>query len=186
MDIGVIARRYAKALLKYAIEEHAEDLVYKEVLHFIDSYENCKQVADLLGNPIAETAKKERVLCAAASDNVSPVFRNFVRLVLQNHRETYVLFICHSYVTLYRELKRICIGRLTTAVPVSTEVSERLEKWMEEKSAPYTDVIMESHTDPNLLGGFIFEIDDRRIDASIASQFEKIKKQFIEKNKRIV
>jgi F-type H+-transporting ATPase subunit delta len=40
--------------------------------------------------------------------------------------------------------------------------------------------------DPKILGGFIFEIDDYRLDASVATQFEKIKKQFIEKNKRIV
>lgn len=186
MDIGVIARRYAKALLKYAIEEHAEDLVYDEVQQFIDSYGKYRQIAELLGNPLSKLEKKESILCSAASDDASPVFRSFIRLVLQNHRETYMLFICHSYVSLYRELKKICIGRLTTAVPVSDEISGRLEKWMEEHSAPYTDVIMESHTDPNLLGGFIFEIDDRRIDASIASQFEKIKKHFIEKNKRIV
>ena len=38
----------------------------------------------------------------------------------------------------------------------------------------------------DILGGFIFQIDDMRLDASVRQQFELIKKQFIEKNKRIV
>ena len=40
MDIGVIAKRYAKALLLFAQEEKAEDIVYKEVLQVIKSYDN--------------------------------------------------------------------------------------------------------------------------------------------------
>jgi F0F1-type ATP synthase delta subunit len=36
------------------------------------------------------------------------------------------------------------------------------------------------------LGGFRLTIDDLQLDASVATQFERIKKQFVEQNKRIV
>ena len=39
---------------------------------------------------------------------------------------------------------------------------------------------------PDLIGGFIFTINDLRIDASIRRQLDTLKKQFIEKNRRIV
>ena len=44
MDIGVIAKRYAKALLLFAQEQKAEDTVYQEVLQFIDSYGKVEQL----------------------------------------------------------------------------------------------------------------------------------------------
>ncbi|MBQ0057058.1 MAG: F0F1 ATP synthase subunit delta [Bacteroidales bacterium] len=186
MDIGVIAKRYAKALLLFAQEEKAEDLVYQEVLQFIESYSKVPQLATVLGNPLLPAKKKEMVICQAASTEVSPVFQKFATLVVAHRRESFMLFIAHSFVTLYRELKHISIGKLITAVPANEVVAKRLEKMIEKRSENSIDVIMETTVDPNILGGFIFQLDDMRLDASVSTQFEQIKKQFIEKNKRII
>ena len=88
--------------------------------------------------------------------------------------------------TLYRKLKHISIGKLITAVPVNQEVSSRLEKMVKEQSQGAVDVLLDAKVDPSIMGGFIFQIDDLRLDASVRSQFEQIKKQFVEKNKRII
>ena len=186
MDIGVIAKRYAKALLSFAQEEKAEDTVYQEVLQFIDSWEKVDQLAKVLGNPLLPAEQKKQVICQAASTEVSSVFQKFATLVVAHRRESFMLFIAHSYVTLYREYKHISIGKLITAVPASEAVAKRLEKMVEERSQNSIDVILETTVDPNILGGFIFQLDDMRLDASVSTQFEQIKKQFIEKNKRII
>lgn len=186
MDIGVIAKRYAKALLDYALEEKLEDTVYQEVLQLILSYKEVPKLAEVLGNPLLPTEQKEKVICQAASTEVSPVFQKFAALVVAHRRESFMLFIAHSYVSLYRELKHISIGKLITAVPCSDAVSDRLEKLIEDRSQNSVDVIMDRYTDPDIMGGFIFQIDDLRLDASVKTQFDQIKKQFIEKNKRII
>ena len=186
MDIGVIAKRYAKALLLFAQEEKAEDTVYKEALQFIDSYAKVPQLAKVLGNPLLPSEQKEKVICQAASTEVSSVFQKFATLVVAHRRESFMLFIAHNFITLYRELKHISIGKLITAVPASEAVANRLEKMIEARSQNSVDVIMETSVDPNILGGFIFQLDDMRLDASVSTQFEQIKKQFIEKNKRII
>ena len=189
MDIGVIAKRYAKALLVYAKEQHAEDRVYNEILMFAQSYRKIPEVKDVLSNPLLPTTKKVSILCQAASTDVGPVYRKFAQLVVEHHRESIMIFIAHAYVSLYREEKHISIGHLITAVPVSDKESDRLENWVEKKAMEMgeaTDLIMDKHVDPNILGGFIFEVDDLRLDVSVRSQFERIKKQFIEKNKRII
>ena len=189
MDIGVIGKRYAKSLLDYAIEQHAEDQVYKEMLMFRKSYNEIPEVKDVLGNPLLQDQQKVQLICQAASTEASSVFRKFAELVVKNNRESCFVFMAYSYVNMYRKLKHISIGRLITAVPVADKEADRLEKWMEQKAVEVgqaTDVILDKKVDPNILGGFIFEIDDYRLDASVASQFELIKKQFIEKNKRIV
>lgn len=186
MDIGVIAKRYAKALLLFAQEEKAEDQVYKEVLQWMNSYREVPQLATVLGNPLLPAEEKAKVICQAASTEASSVFQKFATLVVAHRRESFMLFIAHNYITLYRELKHISIGKLITAVPVAEAQTNRLEKMIEERSQNSIDVIMETTVDPNILGGFIFQLDDMRLDASVSTQFEQIKKQFIEKNKRII
>ena len=83
-------------------------------------------------------------------------------------------------------MKHISVGKLITAVPADKRISTRLEKMIEDRSQNSIEVIMETKVDPNILGGFIFQLDDMRLDASVSTQFEQIKKQFIEKNKRII
>lgn len=186
MDIGIIAKRYAKALLEFAQASKTEDTVYAEVQQFIESWNKVPQLAQILGNPLLPASQKEMVICQAASTAVSPTFQKFTALVVAHRRESFMLFIAHSYVSLYRKLKHISIGKLITAVPASEAVASRLEKMVEAESKDSVDVILETSTDPDILGGFIFQIDDLRLDASVRSQFDQIKKQFIEKNKRII
>lgn len=187
MDTGVIAKRYATALLQYAQEQQAEDTLYTEVTQFIATCRALPDFVHTLSNPLLKSDEKVQLLCQAAShQQCSPVFQQFAGLVVAHRRESFMLFIAHSYIRLYRQLKHISIGYLQTAVPVSEQVSRRLEDWIEEQAKHSTDVIMKTEVDPSLMGGFIFRIDDYRMDASVATQFERIKKQFIEKNKRIV
>jgi len=187
MDIGVIAKRYAKALLDFAVEQKCEDTVYKEVLQFAATYREVPQLSQVLGNPLLPQQQKIDYLCKAVSATApSDVFKKFAALVVAHRRDSFMLFIAHNFVTLYRELKHISIGKLITAVPVADKEKKRLEKMVENHSKNSVDVILETSVDPDILGGFIFQIDDMRLDASVRQQFELIKKQFIEKNKRIV
>ena len=187
MDIGVIAKRYAKALLDYAVEEKCEDQVYQEILQLITSYREVPELAKVLGNPLLPQRQKTDVLTRAVTlTTPSDVYRKFAALVVAHRRESFMLFIAHNFVTLYRALKHISIGKLITAVPVSEQVAKRLEKMVEDYSHNAVDVILETSVDPDIQGGFIFQIDDLRLDASVRQQFEQIKKQFIEKNQRII
>ena len=47
-------------------------------------------------------------------------------------------------------------------------------------------MLFEHRVDPSIIGGFIFEIDGLRLDASTAAQLKSVRRQFIEKNRRIV
>ena len=45
---------------------------------------------------------------------------------------------------------------------------------------------LQTDVDPSIEGGFVFDINDFRLDASIATQLKRVKQQFIDKNRRIV
>lgn len=186
MNIGVIAKRYAKALLAYAVEKGQERVVYDEATTFIGAYRRMPDLREALDNPLLPDRTKADLICEAGSKRCSDVLRRFATLVVARRRAPLMLFIAHSYTLLYRELKHISIGRLTTAVPVSQAVRRRLVDMVKAHTQDASEVILETRVNERIIGGFVFMIGDRQIDASIASQFERIKKQFIEKNKRIV
>ena len=60
----------------------------------------------------------------------------------------------------------------------------RLRDVIESKTGCKLD--LKTEVDPTLIGGFIFEVDDLLLDASVSRQIDIIRRQFIEKNRRIV
>jgi len=104
--------------------------------------------------------------------------------VLKNNREQFLQFICLSFLDLYRKLKHIGVGKLITAVPVDKETEERIRN--SAGAILHAQMELETVVDPSIEGGFVFDINDYRLDASIATQLKRVKQQFIDKNRRIV
>lgn len=186
MDIGIVSMRYAKALMEYVKSTGAEETLYKEFCTLERSFRKHPDLRMALENPILTIREKFSLICTAAVGNASAgrEFTRFITLVLRNRRENYLQYICLSFLNLYRKDKHIGVGKLITAVPVSRDVWERIR----DSASTLLHAHMELHTevDPAIEGGFVFDINDFRLDASIATQLKKVKRQFIDKNRRIV
>lgn len=76
------------------------------------------------------------------------------------------------------------MGRLTTAVAVNKETEERIRN--SAGMILHAQMELETVVDPSIEGGFIFDVNDYRLDASITTQLKRVKQQFIDKNRRIV
>lgn len=186
MDIGIVSMRYAKALMAYAKDTQTEESLYVAMKMLERSFRRQPELVDVLENPILPAKEKFKLICVAALGNESPSreFSRFVSLVLKNGREGMLRYICLCFLHLYRKDKHIGVARLITAVPVSSEVEERIRK----SASTLLHACMELRTevDASIDGGFVFDINDYRLDASIATQLKRVKEQFIDKNRRIV
>ncbi len=184
MNTGIISNRYAKALFAYASEEHCEDTVYKEMQVLFRSFLEVRQLRIVLVNPVLSEEEKASLIFTAAGGNVSDQLKHFVHLVLKEKRENFFQFIANSYLEIYRKEKNINIGRLTTVVPVDNSVLERLKKFISDRAKGSVD--FQSKEDPSLIGGFILDIDTYRIDASVSTQLNTIKREYEKKNMKLV
>lgn len=186
MDIGVISIRYARALMAYAQEQDVEDILYEEFSRLAYSFYKFPELRYVLSNPVLPKKEKCSLICTAANgeDKTSPAFIRFIRLVLKQHREFYLQFMALSFLDLYRKKKHIGVGYLVTAVPIDDKTREEIRQI----AGAYIHAEMELNTfvDPAIEGGFVFDINDYRLDASVATQLKRVKQQFIERNKRIV
>ena len=172
MDIGVISVRYARALLKSAIEQKLDDAVYQEMQLLAKSYIEVPQLRQTIDNPMLSKDKKEALLLTAVGGDPTPLTRAFIALVLKEDREPVMQFIANSYVTLYRQQKNVIRGRLITAAAVSPETEQKMRKMVESKTNGTVE--FESQVNPDIIGGFILEYDTYRMDASVKTKLNSI------------
>ncbi|AVM51986.1 ATP synthase F1 subcomplex delta subunit [Bacteroides zoogleoformans] len=186
MDIGIISMRYAKALMGYAKSVGAEELLYKRFDMLHRSFSKYPELSKALANPVLTVREKFALICTAAAGDapIGREFTRFISLVLKNRRESFLQYICLSFLSLYRKDKHIAVGRLITSVPVNRAIWERIRD--SASSLLHVSMELQTEVDPTIGGGFIFDINDFRLDASVATQLKKVKQQFVDKNRRIV
>ena len=172
MDIGVISVRYARALLKSAIDARLEDQVYREMMTVAKSYVDVPALRQTIDNPMLSKDKKEALLTVAAGEQPSALTKAFITLVLKEDRENVMQFMANSYVTLYRQQKNIIRGKLTTAARVSAETEQKMRQMVQSKTNGTVE--FETEVNPEIIGGFILEYDTFRMDASVKSKLNNI------------
>ncbi len=160
MDAGLIATRYARALLLYAREERTEAPVYEDAQKLLDALQDQRSLTSCI-------------------EGLSQTLRHFVALVIRNKRVEYLPAILHNFRVLYRQDHGITRAWLTTATE-DPELAGKLTTLM--KLQGFTRIDFRTEVNPDLIGGFILQIEDKRLDASIASQLRTIRKEWEEKN----
>ena len=173
----MIPVRYAKALFEFATEKGCDGRVYGQM---------GKLAAAFVREPELRRVESEKLklVYAACGGDPGEVLERFAQLVLHNRRERFLQWIALMYREQYRKAHGISTGRLETAVPVTPDTERRLKELIEAQTRGKLE--LEASVKPDLIGGFVFEMNCERLDASVATQLRSIKRQFAEKNRRIV
>lgn len=158
MNTGIISSRYAKALLRLVDETGNGDAVYAQVLQ-------------ILKEPDSMPGRLE------------PEISRLVTLLVTNNRISHVKFILHRFIEMYNASRGRHVAMLKTAVS-SPELEKRIKDLLQDRLGG--EIILHTETDPSIIGGFTLNVDDRLLDASVSSQLEEIRRQLIDKNRRIV
>ncbi|WP_311440309.1 F0F1 ATP synthase subunit delta [Hoylesella buccalis] len=175
MAVGVISVRYARALLKCAMELNLEDQVYQEMITLADQYNHVPELRSTIDNPMLDKDKKQALLQAACGKNLSELTERFIHLVLHEGRDNVMQMMATSYITLYRKQKNIISGRLITATTVTPEVEQKMKQMVQSKSQGTVE--FQTEVDPDIIGGFILEYDSYRMDASVQTKLDNILKE---------
>lgn len=184
MNAGPIAHRYAKALLKLVQETGTGEVVYSQACVLALRMQDVRQFADVIQkHPEIGIDRKIDIICAAVGEPLADELDRFVRLVCVNKRMEHFMRIMLSFIDQYRELCGIKVGQLVTAMP-APELKASLEAVMHEKTG--AKVLLEESVDESLIGGFILQVEDLRMDASVQTQLRRLHNELVEKANRIV
>ncbi len=182
MNTGKISARYAKALYKFAEESKHESDVYEAMKLVSASFSSVPQLREAMINPTISKQKKVNLLITAAGTQVCEEYKRFVDLVIEHKREDYFQSISLVYQDLYRKEKNIVISQLVTASPVSDAEIERMRKAVQSVSSG--SVEFETSVDPDLIGGFVLNVETYQLDASIKGQLRSVRDSLLNNNSK--
>lgn len=168
------ASRYAQALLELAVEQNQLEQVYADMQTFAQAVAETKEFQVFLNNPVINSNKKKEVLNTVFAD-FAKLTTLFIGLVTANRRENVLPFIAESFIQQYKAHKGIVAVTVYTANKLDTAVREQIINKI--KPAIQGDIELTEQVNPDLIGGFIVEMGDTRIDASVASQFNNLKQR---------
>lgn len=186
MNRSIVISRYARTLVKYVRESGHGEIVCSEAevlfraIHSVPDLKRMTEAADDVVSPF----DKKKLLQSALGNRMSQELSRFLTLLNRNGRMELVEDILRDFVDLYRRSVGVRKAHLTTVSEPSERLLQRLKALVKQKTGD--DVIIEVDVDPGLIGGFVFDIDDYLLDASVKRQLDLIREQFVERNRRII
>ena len=173
------ALRYAKAMLSFAQESKAADVVAKDMHALISLLHEKKEVQRVLENPILPVAEKKAVL-KELFPQASPETLKLFSLLAVKNRLSILAATGEQYVQLYAQTQ----GEVTAIVTTAVGLTPSLKQLVLEKAKGLTkeNVQLENKINPEIIGGFILKIGDLQYDASVSHQLKSIKETLINTN----
>lgn len=187
MNEGIIASRYAAAFLQLVRETGSGERTVSQVETLIRAFSEVPGLKAAVTDQAAVSPSRKIVLLEAALGE-SPMeedLRRFINLLITNKRIGLVADAFRSFVLTYYRSIGVRKGVLkVAAVNEGTQnlVSD-LRKLLESDGITLE---IEVREDPGLIGGFVFDLDDSILDASVAHQLAKIRKHYVEHNRLLI
>lgn len=181
MNQGLIPRRYAKALYKFALEHGNDTVIYKLMNTLVESFVANPDLQTVMSNPFVGDADKRKLLMTAAGAKESDKdFADFLKLLVDNNRIDMIQSIALAYRDLYRQEHHIYEVSVTSAAPLDAEEEQRLKSMI---AARLFGGSMEykASVDPDLIGGFVIRINNERLDASVENELRQMRIKLLSK-----
>ena len=169
------ATRYAKSIIELAKEQKVLDEVYSDMQLFSAVIEENRVFAVMLKNPIINHDKKRNVLHALFDTRMNKLTILAFDLITKKNRESILAEISTELQVQYNALKGLQVAEITTTINLDDELRKKFNELVADisgKKAKLKEVVDES-----IVAGFVLNVGDRRLDQSIKTQLNNIKRE---------
>src|SRR6056297_222730 len=177
MSVKRIAGRYARSLLQDAREKYLVESVYEELVSLHDLIKGNDELDHFLGSPIIANEKKANALLAILGDGRQKITKSFLQLVCSKGRAPQLVDIIEAYIAQYQALKEITKVSIQTAAALDESALQSIEKSIRNLKGVRKHIEWEHEVDPDLIGGFVVQFDDKIYDASVVHQLNTLRKK---------
>ena len=167
------ARRFAQAA--FQIAEEADRLAeWKQDLTTIAQTLQNEELATLLDSPQVPVANKLKMLDEVLGDGIDPLARNVAGLLASRSAVALMPEIIDHFEAMLDASQGVVRADVTTVVKLTVDQVVRLTKTLGEVVG--ADVSVESHVDPEVLGGMVARVGDRVIDGSVRTKLQTMRR----------
>lgn len=164
---------YATALLEIAQSQNSIDAISADVNSLLSLLSESDDLRQLITSPLISVDDQKAVLARVLGDQVQPVFRNFLMVLVERRRIFCLEGVCKEFQAQLRVLNQAVLAEVTTAAPLNDQQRQSiLEKVTAMTGARQVD--LDVQVDTTLVGGVIIKVGSQVIDASLRGQLRQI------------
>lgn len=173
MLVEQLVQKYAQAVYELAAEKNQIVEVEAQLSTVVQTITSHSQLATFLYHPRVPIQAKKNLLKSVFSEELTVYVLNFLLLIVDKRRESFLPHIIEQFAALVNEARNIAIAQVTTVMPLSDKEKNDLTQ----KLAVVTgkNIRLQIHTDPSIIGGVIVRIGDKLIDGSVKRQLDRLK-----------
>lgn len=170
-----IAKRYSRALIESAGSE--VDAIRNDLGLINETINSSSDLKNVILNPTFNEEKVEEIIGDIFSSKISEKTLNFLKMLIKAHRMDIFEDITYWYCEFDDELKNKLKVSVTSAIVLNDETKERLKHKLEAKFKK--TILLNYAVDESIIGGLIIKANDKIIDGSIKSKYERLKKSMV-------
>jgi F-type H+-transporting ATPase subunit delta len=169
-----LARVYSEALFGAAKEASRLDLIREQLGSFADALERNRELSVFFFSPHFASREKQEGL-SRALEGADPIFVNFLKLLIDNHRMPVIFRIRRQFERLWQEENRLLPVEVTSAVELDEQIARQIQERVERQTG--RSVQLTRRVDEGILGGLVVRVANMILDASIRNQLERLRRQ---------
>ncbi len=168
-----LAGRYASALFGLAREQRQIDAVSGSLELLGRTLVESRDFSGFVSSPLVGRAEAGRAFAAIADQlSIDPITRNFLGVLASNGRKNQLVTVIRTFHRLAAEHRGETTAEVITAHPLKDDQIAALKAQLRARAG--RDVMIETRTDPDILGGIIVKLGSQMIDGSIRTKLNRL------------
>lgn len=173
---GVLAQRYAAALVDVALEQRIADSIRRGLASFIEVFSSSGDLRIFLESPAVDRDSKQKVLAILATRmGLDPAVRNFTYLIVDHRRTPMLREIEQAFEEELNRRLGIAEVQVTSARNLTAEEKQQLIVVLERRTGKRIQARFAE--DSALVGGAVVRIGSTIYDGSVREQLSRLRER---------
>lgn len=168
-----VVEPYAEALMSLAQEKNLTEAIANDIRSMQTLLTESTELKVFLASPLVKAEEKKAVIKKIAGEDTNPFLLNFLLLLVDQKRISFVEGIFNKYLESLRKLNNIVLAEVTSAIKLYEGEGEKLIEKIKNLTGA-ENVEMQTKIDPDILGGVIIKVGSQVYDASLKGQLRRI------------
>jgi len=154
-----------------------EDAVKNDMEMIHQLFETIPMFNHVLLSPIIGVKEKRQLFENVFAKKTNALTYSFLTLLITNNRVSYLKDITRNFHETYRKEAGYKAAELISAFEIDPVTLEQFRTLI--RKLYNTEVDLTCKVDNKIIGGFILQVEDQQIDASVAAKLRKLKKELL-------
>jgi F-type H+-transporting ATPase subunit delta len=172
---SILIKRYVSALFAVAKGKGQIEETYRCLATLDEEFQLVPDLKDFILSPEHSSSQKNKVLLTALDGDIPDLLKRFIQLVLNKKRVEILPAVYQAFHRFREEALGHVQAEVVTAIPLSAEMQQEISEVIAKLTSK--SPIINWEVNPELLGGYRIQVEDRCYDFSLLRQLINLREQ---------